>query len=51
MLGLSQPDLQMGNGRGAGAGRAFRYFAMMGSSFSFGQNFGEPISRKHPALQ
>lgn len=45
------PELQIGIGRGGGLGRAFRYRAMIGSSFSLGQNFGVPISRKHPAFQ
>jgi len=43
--------LQSGNGRGGDGGWAFLYLAIIGSSFSFGQNFGEPISRKQDAFQ
>jgi hypothetical protein len=40
-------SVQIGAGRGGGAGCSSLYRSRIGSSVSLGQNFGEPISFKH----
>jgi hypothetical protein len=43
--------LQIGSGRGGGAGWSFRYWMRIGSRVSLGQNFGMRISLKQEAFQ
>ena len=47
----AQGSLQIGGGRGDGAGCSSLYRARIGSRVSLGQNLGEPISLKQEAFQ
>src|SRR5271166_3581297 len=47
----TQGSLQIGAGCGGGAGCASRYRARIGSSVSFRQNLGAPISLRHAEFQ
>lgn len=47
----TQGSRQIGGGCGGGAGCASRHRARIGSSDSFGQNLGAPMSLRHAAFQ
>jgi hypothetical protein len=47
----AQGSLQIGGGCGGGAGCASRHRARIGSSVSFRQNLGAPMSFKHAPFQ